>query len=41
MEFCDDNLQNILNKKKEGFTVGDIYIIMNQLNRTVYLTNKN
>ena len=41
MEFCDDNLQNILNKKKEGFTVGDIYIIMNQLNNTFKIMSEN
>ena len=41
MELCDDNLQNILDKKKEGFTCGEIYNIMNQLNKTFKIMNKN
>ena len=32
MELCDDNLQNILNKKNEGFTCEEIYNIMSQIN---------
>ena len=41
MEFCDDNLQNILNKKNEGFTCEEIYNIMNQLNNTFKIMNEN
>ena len=41
MEFCDDNLQNILNRKKEGFTCEEIYNIMNQLNNTFKIMNEN
>ena len=41
MEFCDDNLQNILNKKKEGFACEEIYNIMSQLNNTFKIMNKN
>ena len=41
MEFCDDNLQNILNKKREGFTCDEIYNIMSQLNNTFKIMDKN
>ena len=41
MELCDDNLQNILNKKNEGFTCEEIYNIMNQLNNTFKIMNEN
>jgi len=41
MELCDDNLQNILDKKKEGFTYEEIYNIMNQLNNTFKIMNEN
>ena len=34
MELCGNNLQNILNKKKEAFNVDEIYDIMSQLNNT-------
>ena len=34
MELCDNNLQNILNKKKEAFNVDEVYDIMSQLNNT-------
>ena len=41
MELCDDNLQNILDKKKEGFKCEEIYNIMNQLNNTFKIMNEN
>ena len=41
MELCDDNLQNILTKKKVGFTCEEIYNIMNQLNNTFKIMNEN
>ena len=34
MELCDDNLQNILNKKSTGFNVDEIFDIIKQLNNT-------
>ena len=41
MELCDDNLQNILNKRKVGFTSEEIYNIMSQLNNTFKIMNEN
>ena len=34
MELCDENLQNLLDKKKEGFKCEEIFEIMSQLNNT-------
>ena len=41
MELCDNSLQKILDNKKEGFTIKEIYNIMNQLNNTFRIMNKN
>ena len=41
MELCDNSLQKILDDKKEGFTIEEIYNIMNQLNNTFRIMNKN
>ena len=41
MELCDDNLQNILNKKNEGFNKDEIYKILTQLNNTFKIMSKN
>ena len=40
MEYCDDNLQNILNKKKNGFNKDEIYDILSQLNNTFKIMSK-
>ena len=34
MELCDNNLQRVLNKRKKGFNVKEIYNIISQLNNT-------
>ena len=34
MEYCDDNLQSILNKKEKGFNANEIFDILHQLNNT-------
>ena len=41
MELCDDSLQSILNKKKNGFNNKEIYDIINQLNNTFKIMYKN
>ena len=41
MELCDNSLQKILDNKKEGFKIEEIYNIMNQLNNTFRIMNKN
>ena len=41
MELCDDSLQSILNKKINGFNKEEIYDIINQLNNTFKIMNKN
>ena len=41
MELCDDNLSNILKNKKEGFSIKEIYEIMNQLNKTFKIMREN
>ena len=41
MELCDDNLKNILEKKKSGFNVEEIYEILEQLNNTFKIMVKN
>ena len=41
MELCDNNLQNILNKKKEAFNVDEVYDIMSQLNNTFKIISEN
>ena len=40
MELCENNLQKILDKKKEGFTCEEIHYIMSQLNNTFKIMNK-
>ena len=40
MELCDDSLQKILDKKKEGFKCEEIYNIMIQLNNTLRIMSK-
>ena len=40
MELCDDNLTNIISKKKEGFNRKEIYEIMYQLNKTFKIMNE-
>jgi len=40
MELCDSSLQKILDEKKEGFTCEEIFNIMNQLNNTFRIMNK-
>ena len=41
MELCDNNLSNILIKKKEGFNIKEIYEIMYQLNKTFKIMKEN
>ena len=41
MELCDNNLQNILDKRGKGFTCEEIYNIMSQLNNTFRIMYKN
>jgi serine/threonine protein kinase len=41
MELCDNNLSNILRKKKEGFNIKEIYEIMYQLNKTFKIMREN
>ena len=41
MELCDNSLQKILDNKKGGFSIKEIYNIMNQLNNTFKIMNKN
>jgi len=41
MELCDNSLQKILDDRKEGFTSEQIFNIMNQLNNTFKIMNKN
>ena len=41
MELCDNNLSNILIKKKEGFNIKEIYEIMYQLNKTFKIMREN
>ena len=40
MELCDDNLMNLLIKRKSPFNVNEIYEILNQLNNTFKLMVK-
>ena len=40
MELCDNSLQKILDKKKEGFKCEEIYNIMIQLNNTLRIMSK-
>jgi len=41
MELCDESLQSILNKKINGFNKEEIYDMINQLNNTFKIMNKN
>jgi len=41
MELCDESLQSILNKKIKGFNKEEIYDMINQLNNTFKIMNKN
>jgi len=41
MELCDTNLQSLLNERKEGFVVGEIHDILNQLNNTFKIMKDN
>ena len=41
MELCDDNLQNILNKRNTGFNKDEIYDILSQLNNTFKIMSQN
>ena len=41
MELCDNSLQKILDERKEGFKIEEIYNIMNQLNNTFKIMNEN
>ena len=41
MELCDDNLQNILNRRNTGFNKDEIYDILTQLNNTFKIMSKN
>ena len=41
MELCDDNLRDILKKKKSGFNVEEIYDILQQLNNTFKIMVEN
>ena len=41
MELCDTNLLKILAQNKEGFSTGEIFNIMNQLNKTFKIMRKN
>ena len=41
MEFCDNNLQKILDKRKEGFKIKEIYNIISQLNNTFKIMCEN
>ena len=41
MELCDDSLRIILDEKKEGYTWEEIYKIINKLNNTFKIMNKN
>ena len=41
MELCDNNLQSILDERKEGFTCEEIFNIMSQLNNTFKIMYKN
>ena len=41
MELCDNNLSNILRKKKGGFNIKEIYEIMYQLNKTFKIMREN
>ena len=41
MELCDDNLQNILNKRNTGFNKDEIYQIIKQLNNTFKIMSEN
>ena len=40
MELCDESLQTLLDKKKEGFTCEQIFNIMSQLNNTFKIMKK-
>ena len=41
MELCDNSLQAILDKRKEGFKIEEIYNIIRQLNNTFKIMNVN
>jgi len=41
MELCDTNLQLLLNERQEGFVVGEILDILNQLNNTFKIMKDN
>jgi hypothetical protein len=41
MELCDNNLQNILNEKKEAFNIDEVYDIISQLNNTFKIISEN
>ena len=41
MELCDNNLSNILRKRREGFNIKEIYEIMYQLNKTFKIMREN
>jgi serine/threonine protein kinase len=41
MELCDDNLQNILNRRNTGFNKDEIYDILTQLNNTFKIMSEN
>ena len=40
MEYCDDNLKQILKRRKTGFNIKEIYEIMYQLNETFKIMKK-
>ena len=41
MEYCDNNLKEILKNKEEGFNVKEIYEILYQLNKTFKIMKEN
>ena len=41
MEYCDNNLKQILKSRKKGFNIEEIYEIMYQLNETFKIMKKN
>ena len=41
MELCDTSLQSLLNKRKNGFTSGEIRDILKQLNNTFKIMEEN
>lgn len=41
MELCDDNLMDLLIKKKEGFSLSEIYDILSQLNNAFKIMSEN